>query len=80
MVYVGRFSLSGRVVEAVGRWSCSVQNGGPPNIEVELLSDTGDVVSSVITSAGGVYVFKNIIPGTKLEALCISQLIKFSHM
>ncbi|XP_068304702.1 uncharacterized protein [Pyrus communis] len=57
------FSLSGRVVGAVGGWSCSVQNGGPPNIEVELLSDTGDVVSSVITSAGGVYMFKNIIPG-----------------
>ncbi|CAN6700135.1 unnamed protein product [Malus baccata var. baccata] len=57
------FSLSGRVVGAVGGGSCSVQNGGPPNIEVELLSDSGGVVSSVITSAGGSYLFKNIIPG-----------------
>ncbi|BFG23849.1 hypothetical protein CerSpe_101230 [Prunus speciosa] len=57
------FSISGRVVGAVGGGSCSVKNGGPSNIEVELLSDTGDVVSSVLTSAGGNYLFKNIIPG-----------------
>ncbi|XP_034210549.1 nodal modulator 1 isoform X2 [Prunus dulcis] len=57
------FSISGRIVGAVGGGSCSVKNGGPSNIEVELLSDTGDVVSSVPTSAGGNYLFKNIIPG-----------------
>ncbi|BBG92681.1 Carbohydrate-binding-like fold, partial [Prunus dulcis] len=36
------FSISGRIVGAVGGGSCSVKNGGPSNIEVELLSDTGN--------------------------------------
>ncbi|KAK9950516.1 hypothetical protein M0R45_006002 [Rubus argutus] len=58
------FSISGRVLGAVGGESCSLQNRGPSNIKVELLQDTGDVVSSVSTSSGGSYLFKNIIPGT----------------
>lgn len=67
----GRFSISGRVLGAVGGGSCSLQNGGPSNIKVELLSDSGDVVSSVSTSSEGSYLFKNIIPGTKVELLYI---------
>ncbi|XP_062006215.1 uncharacterized protein LOC133723403 [Rosa rugosa] len=57
------FSVSGRVLGAVGGESCALQNGGPSDIKVELLSDSGDVVSSVSTSSGGSYLFKNIIPG-----------------
>ncbi|KAL3827759.1 hypothetical protein ACJIZ3_016561 [Penstemon smallii] len=56
------FTLSGRVVGAVGGDSCSHKNGGPSNVNVELLSPSGDVVSSVSTSSGS-YSFKNIIPG-----------------
>lgn len=59
----GRFSISGRVLGAVGGESCALQDGGPSDIKVELLSDSGDVVSSVSTSSGGSYLFKNIIPG-----------------
>lgn len=40
-------------------------NGGPANVNVELLSPNGDVVSSALTSHEGNYVFSNIIPGMK---------------
>ncbi|KAJ1412555.1 Immunoglobulin-like fold [Sesbania bispinosa] len=57
------FTISGRVVGAVGGESCSVKNGGPSNVKVELLSPSGDLVSSVLTSPSGSYLFTNIIPG-----------------
>ncbi|KAI5442508.1 hypothetical protein KIW84_011529 [Lathyrus oleraceus] len=57
------FSISGRVVGAAGGESCSVKNGGPSNVEVELLSPSGDLVSSVLTSSSGSYLFTNVIPG-----------------
>ncbi|XP_054800411.1 uncharacterized protein LOC129304687 [Prosopis cineraria] len=57
------FTISGRVVGAVGGKSCSVKNGGPSNVEVELLSPAGDLVSSVLTSSSGGYLFTNIFPG-----------------
>nr|KYP47590.1 Nodal modulator 1 [Cajanus cajan] len=57
------FTISGRVVGAVGGESCPVQNGGPSNVKVELLSLSGDLVSSVLTSSSGSYLFTNIIPG-----------------
>lgn len=60
-----RFTISGRVVGAVGGESCLVKDGGPSNVNVELLSHDGDLISSVVTSSGGSYLFKNIIPGIK---------------
>ncbi|KAI4349753.1 hypothetical protein L6164_010313 [Bauhinia variegata] len=57
------FTISGRVMGAVGGESCSVKNGGPSNIRVELLSPAGDIVSFVLTSSSGSYLFTNIIPG-----------------
>ncbi|XP_075491887.1 uncharacterized protein LOC142530019 [Primulina tabacum] len=57
------FTLSGRVVGAVGGDSCVHKSGGPSNVNVELLSGNGDVISSVLTSSTGSYLFKNIIPG-----------------
>ncbi|CAK9152882.1 unnamed protein product [Ilex paraguariensis] len=63
------FSTSGRVVGAVGGGSCSHKNGGPSNVNIELLSSMGDLVSSVLTSSAGSYSFANIIPGKyKLRA------------
>lgn len=63
------FSLSGRVLGAVGGQSCPSQNGGPSNVAVELLSSTDDLISSVLTSTTGDYSFKNVIPGRyKLRA------------
>ncbi|KAK3034632.1 hypothetical protein RJ639_033587, partial [Escallonia herrerae] len=58
------FSISGKVVGAVGGESCSHKTGGPSNVNVELLSRTGDLVSSVLTSPTGSYSFTNIIPGS----------------
>lgn len=58
-----RFTLSGRVVGAVGGQSCSLKNGGPANVNVDLLSPHGDLVSSELTMSDGRYLFKNIIPG-----------------
>ncbi|PWA55857.1 carbohydrate-binding-like fold protein [Artemisia annua] len=57
------FSISGKVVGAVGGGSCSSTNGGPSNVNVELLDSSGNVVSSVLTSVAGSYSFINIIPG-----------------
>lgn len=55
--------MSGKVGGAVGGGSCPNKNGGPSNVKVELLSSTGDLVSSVLTSSTGSYSFTNIIPG-----------------
>ncbi|KAL4602871.1 hypothetical protein ACB092_10G084400 [Castanea dentata] len=57
------FTVSGRVVGAVGGESCSNKNGGPSNLNVELLSPSGDLISSVSTSSVGIYLFTNILPG-----------------
>jgi hypothetical protein len=54
------------VVGAVGGVTCSHKNGGPLNVNVELLSPTGDLISSVLTSSAGSYLFKNILPGMKV--------------
>ncbi|XP_022770793.1 nodal modulator 1 isoform X1 [Durio zibethinus] len=63
------FTLSGRVVGAVGGQSCSLKNGGPANVNVDLLSLHGDIISSELTMPNGRYLFKNIIPGKyKLRA------------
>ncbi|PIN15609.1 Metalloproteinase-related collagenase pM5 [Handroanthus impetiginosus] len=56
------FTLSGRVVGASGN-SCSHKTGGPSDVNVTLLSPSGDVVSSVSTTSTGSYSFKNITPG-----------------
>lgn len=61
-----RFTVSGRVVGAVGGESCSNKNGGPSNLNVELLSPSGDLISSVSTSSVGIYLFTNILPGMKV--------------
>ncbi|EXB28568.1 hypothetical protein L484_009727 [Morus notabilis] len=57
------FTISGRVVGAVGGESCPLKEGGPSNVNVELLTPAGDLVSSVLTSSDGSYLFTNIIPG-----------------
>lgn len=57
------FTISGRVVGAVGGSSCPLKDGGPSNVNVELLSLTDDLISSVLTSSKGSYLFKNIVPG-----------------
>ncbi|GLJ20863.1 hypothetical protein SUGI_0380570 [Cryptomeria japonica] len=58
------FTVSGRVVGAVGGESCPKINEGPGNVKVELISTTSKLSNSVFTSHGGSYNFKNIIPGT----------------
>ncbi|KAD3338151.1 hypothetical protein E3N88_33672 [Mikania micrantha] len=57
------FGISGKVVGAIGGASCKSKDGGPSNVNVELLNSNGNVVSSVFTSAAGSYSFTNIIPG-----------------
>ncbi|KAH6758040.1 Carbohydrate-binding-like fold [Perilla frutescens var. hirtella] len=57
------FTLSGRVVGAVSGDSCSHKDNGPSNVNVELISHSGDVVSSVSTTSTGSYSFNNITPG-----------------
>ncbi|CAN4101896.1 unnamed protein product [Withania somnifera] len=63
------FTVSGRIVGNVGGESCSLKDGGPSNVNVELLSSTGDVVSSSVSTSRGTYSFTNTIPGKyKLRA------------
>lgn len=63
------FTMSGRIVGAVGGKSCTHKNGGPADVKVDLLSHTGRVLSSVSTSPAGGYTFANIPPGKyKLHA------------
>ncbi|KAL7598455.1 hypothetical protein Lser_V15G27442 [Lactuca serriola] len=57
------FSISGKVVGAIGGESCSSTDGGPSNVNVELLDSSGNIVSSVLTAVAGSYSFTNIIPG-----------------
>eukprot|EP01018_Ginkgo_biloba_P008909 Gb_02734 [translate_table: standard] len=58
------FTLSGRVLGAVGGESCPMINGGPANIKVELISIDSGLATVVHTAAGGSYRFTDIIPGT----------------
>lgn len=63
------FTVSGRIVGNVGGQSCSLKDGGPSNVKVELMSPTGDVVSSALSTPRGTYSFINTIPGKyKLRA------------
>lgn len=63
------FMISGRVKGAVGGESCSLKDGGPSGLAVDLLSPSDDVIASVLTSATGDYSFTNVIPGKyKLHA------------
>ncbi|KQK04071.1 nodal modulator 1 [Brachypodium distachyon] len=62
------FTISGKIVGAVGGKSCS-KDGGPSGVKVELLSDSDELVASALTSSTGGYSFVNIIPGRyKLRA------------
>lgn len=76
-IFYCRFTLSGRVTGAVGGESCSNLNGGPANVNVELLSPSDDVVSSALTSYEGNYVFSNIIPGLKYLFNWLRKLLQF---
>lgn len=63
------FTVSGRIVGNVGGESCALKDGGPSNVKVELLSPTGGVVSSALSTPRGTYSFSNAIPGKyKLRA------------
>ncbi|KAF3635198.1 hypothetical protein FXO38_03346 [Capsicum annuum] len=42
--------------------NCSLKDGGPSTVNVELFSPTGDVVSSALSTPRGTYSFKNTIP------------------
>ncbi|CAI9104879.1 OLC1v1003663C1 [Oldenlandia corymbosa var. corymbosa] len=67
--YYCSFTISGRVVGAVGGESCPNKNGGPSNVKVELLSPSGEVMSSVSTTSTGSYTFADVVPGKyKLRA------------
>lgn len=66
LLLCARFTISGRVVGAVGGESCTLKNGGPSNVNIELLSPDGDLISSVLTSSVGSYLFTNILPGIKV--------------
>ena len=61
-----RFTISGRVVGAVGGGSCSAKNGGPSNVNVKLLYPNDDLIYSIVTSPDGSYLFKNVIPGMRI--------------
>lgn len=47
----------------VGGESCALKDGGPSNVKVELLSPTGGVVTSALSTPRGTYSFSNAIPG-----------------
>lgn len=81
MFHYVRFTISGRVVGAIGGESCSLKNGGPSNVKVDLLSNTGDLVSSVLTSSSGSYLFKNIIPGMGVSQITsrVGDLCGYKH-
>lgn len=50
----------------IGGDSCTMKGGGPSGVKVDLLSSFGDIVSSVLTSKGGIYSFTSIAPGLNL--------------
>ncbi|KAH9318973.1 hypothetical protein KI387_020742, partial [Taxus chinensis] len=58
------FTISGRVLGAVGAKSCPKINEGPGNVKIELISTNSGISNTVFTSQGGSYKFKNITPGT----------------
>ncbi|KMZ74354.1 hypothetical protein ZOSMA_12G00380 [Zostera marina] len=58
-----RFLISGKVEGIIGGDSCTMKGGGPSGVKVDLLSSFGDIVSSVLTSKGGIYSFTSIAPG-----------------
>ncbi|KAK9086282.1 hypothetical protein Syun_028676 [Stephania yunnanensis] len=63
------FSLFGRIKGAVGGKSCSMKDGGPSNVKIDLLSPDDDLISSAFTSSVGRYSFSNVVPGKyKLHA------------
>lgn len=64
-VQICRFSLSGRVIGAVGGESCPAKNRGPSEVDIQLLSLDGDVISHVLTSSTGKFVFGSVVPGSK---------------
>lgn len=72
--------MSGRVVGAVGGESCTKKNEGPPNVKVELLSPTDDVVSSVLTTSSGTYSFTNVVPGNDTLFIVVFFLAVWSYM
>lgn len=75
LFYFCRFTLSGRLIGAVGGESCPIKDGGPSGVKVELLSISDDLIASSLTSAIGGYSFTNIIPGlTSLLFLCLFTL------
>lgn len=79
-INICRFTVSGRVVGAVGGESCSLKNGGPSNVNIELLSPSGDPISSVLTSSTGSYSFTNIIPGWDfITFLSLVQCVLIRH-
>lgn len=57
------FTLSGRVKGAVGGESCSMKDGGPSDVKVDLLSLSDESIASSLTSESGLYSFTNILPG-----------------
>lgn len=63
------FTITGRIVGAVGGESCLRTTSGPSNVNVELLSPAGVLISSVVTLSDGHYMLKDINPGKyKLRA------------
>jgi hypothetical protein len=54
--------ISGKVLGAVGGKSC-LKAGRPSGVNVELMSDSDELVASASTSSTGEYSFANIIPG-----------------
>lgn len=61
--YDHRFTISGKVLGAVGGESCSLKGAGPSGVKIELLSPSEGVISSVMTTSSGEYSFINVIPG-----------------
>lgn len=63
------FMISGNVKGAIGGESCSMKDGGPSDVKVDLLSPSDDLITSVFTSSVGKYSFSNVSPGKyKLSA------------
>ena len=61
---------------AVGGESCSIKNGGPADVNIQLVSPTGDILSSVSTTSAGTYTFMNVIPGIHVACTIFSALGK----
>jgi len=59
--FVG-FTISGRVMGAIGVETCPIINGGGANVNVELISTGNVLINAVFTLQGGSYTFTNITP------------------